>query len=172
MQFTVKSNHSMDKNCLKFIPIALFSCRYKCKKKGKNATAEQNFTTCFSACQNTQNRKINLVNWSLSCFMREQTRSNCVQKCSFENFDWKITYTTQEKQQRKSLEVFSHLQNINARSDWFICWGYRSSEVYRRRKFLRLQICFRKKKTCYLQKIHRLITIKLNSGANQCPLWR
>ena len=31
--------------------------------------------------------------------MREQTRSNSVQKCSFENF-WKITYTTQEKQQK------------------------------------------------------------------------
>ena len=42
MQFTVKSNHSMDKNCLKFIPIALFSCKYKCKKKGKNADAELN----------------------------------------------------------------------------------------------------------------------------------
>ena len=26
------------------------------------------------------------------------------------------------------------------------------------------------KKTCYLKKIHRLIKIKLNSGANQCPI--
>ena len=37
-------------------------------------------------------------------------------------------------------------------------------------KFLRLPIYFRKKETCYLQKIHRLINIKLNLGANQCPL--
>ena len=32
------------------------------------------------------------------------------------------------------------------------------------------QFILGKKKRCYLQKIHRLINIKLNSGANQCPL--
>ena len=58
MQFTVESNHTMDKNCFKFIPIALFSCRYKRKNYTPNAAAVTEFHYEFSAFHNTQNRKI------------------------------------------------------------------------------------------------------------------
>ena len=45
MQFTVESNHSMDKNCFKFMPIALFSCRYKRKIIHQTLLLKQNFIT-------------------------------------------------------------------------------------------------------------------------------
>ena len=49
----------MDEFSFMFMPIALFSCRYKRKNYTPNAAAETEFHYVFSAFPNTQNRKIN-----------------------------------------------------------------------------------------------------------------
>ena len=78
----------MDKSCSKFIPIALFSFRYKCKYYTQTPLPKQNFTTSFLLVE-------------IHKTAREQTRSNCVEKLLFRKLSLKDNlHNTQKKNNR------------------------------------------------------------------------